>query len=72
MPTSVHRRSPSVELTFGGEQRAGDVAGRRPGTVRHPERHDLPDRVEDIGIRTGIEDGTEENGGEVGLTDAGR
>ena len=72
MPVSTHRTSPSGELPFGREERAGEVAGRRPWSVRHPGGHHLPDRIEDVGVRTRIENRAEERRREVGLTDAGR
>ena len=55
------------------QQRAGEVAGASvhgPSAMR--SRHDLPDRVEDVGVGAELEDRAQERRGEVGLADAGR
>ena len=60
------------QLALGGEQRAGDVAGGRPGPVGDSVRHHLPDRVENVGVGARIEDRAQEGRGQIGLPYTGR
>ena len=52
---------------LGAQQRAGDVAVGGPRQLGLVVGHDLPDRVEDVGLGAQLEHAVEEGGGQVDL-----
>ena len=60
-----------AQLALGREERAGEVTRRGPGPVGHPLGHHLPNGIEDVGVRSRLEDRAEKRGREVRLADTG-